>query len=87
MSKGILLIARVLLTHMLVFSGITKIVSYGASAKPMASGGVPGELLPRRDPARGSRCRDADHRLQHNMGCLGGWPHCCTTWTLAARRN
>ncbi len=46
MSKGILLIARLLLAHMFLFSGINKIMSYEASAQYMASGGVPGALLP-----------------------------------------
>lgn len=46
MSKGILLIARLLLAHMFLFSGINKIMSYEASAQYMAAGGVPGALLP-----------------------------------------
>lgn len=46
MQNYSILIARILLAQIFVISGINKITAYEASAQYMASGGVPGALLP-----------------------------------------
>lgn len=46
MSDATSLIARVLLAHMYVVSGIQKIIGYAGTQHYMASAGVPGGLLP-----------------------------------------
>lgn len=46
MNNAILLIARLLLAHMFVFSGWGKIVHYAATQGYMTAMGVPGILLP-----------------------------------------
>lgn len=46
MSNYSILIGRIFLAHIFLLSGINKITAYDASAQYMASGGVPGALLP-----------------------------------------
>ncbi|MDX1443903.1 MAG: DoxX family protein [Gammaproteobacteria bacterium] len=46
MNNYSILIGRIFLAHIFLLSGINKITSYEASAQYMASGGVPGALLP-----------------------------------------
>lgn len=46
MSNYSVLIGRIFLAHIFILSGINKITAYEASAQYMASGGLPGALLP-----------------------------------------
>lgn len=46
MNSYSILIGRIFLAQIFLLSGINKITSYQASAEYMASGGVPGALLP-----------------------------------------
>lgn len=46
MNNAILLLARLLLSHMFILSGLQKITGYAGTAQYMESVGVPGILLP-----------------------------------------
>lgn len=46
MTRYSILVGRILLAHIFLLSGINKITAYEETVQYMASGGVPGELLP-----------------------------------------